>query len=84
MNDLTPIASPLLPPHLRQRIQTVQNVSVIEKEGNTLIQFDLLSRLMKDRIVFIGEQVSDPLAKTASCGSRASAATDADSLPPPF
>ena len=62
MNDLTPIASPLLPPHLRQRIQTVQNVSVIEKEGNTLIQFDLLSRLMKDRIVFIGEQVSDPLA----------------------
>ncbi|MBU6179980.1 MAG: ATP-dependent Clp protease proteolytic subunit [Verrucomicrobia bacterium] len=40
----------------------MKNVSVIEKEGNTMIQFDLLSRLMKDRIIFIGEQVSDPLA----------------------
>lgn len=51
-----------LPPHLIQRAQTVQGVSVIEKEGNTMIQFDLLSRLMKDRIVFIGDQVSDGLA----------------------
>ena len=54
--------SPLLPAHLQQRVEPFQNVSVIEKEGNNLIQFDLLSRLMKDRIVFIGEQVSDPLA----------------------
>ena len=55
--------SPLLPDHLQQRvIQAPQNVSVIEKEGGTLIQFDLLSRLMKDRIIFVGEQVSDPLA----------------------
>lgn len=54
--------SPLLPPHLQQRVQPFTNVSVIEKEGGSLIQFDLLSRLMKDRIVFIGEQVSDPLA----------------------
>ncbi len=55
--------SPLLPPHLQQRIiDPMKNVSVIEKEGNTMIQFDLLSRLMKDRIIFIGEQVSDPLA----------------------
>ncbi len=55
--------SPLLPDHLQQRVvQAPQNVSVIEKEGGTLIQFDLLSRLMKDRIIFIGEQVSDPLA----------------------
>jgi len=55
--------SPLLPPHLQQRIiNPMENVSVIEKEGNTMIQFDLISRLMKDRIVFIGEQVSDPLA----------------------
>ena len=55
--------SPLLPPHLQQRVaDPVRNVSVIEKEGNTMIQFDLLSRLMKDRIIFIGEQVSDPLA----------------------
>ena len=27
-----------------------------------MIQFDLLSRLMKDRIIFIGEAISDPLA----------------------
>ena len=55
--------SPLLPPHLQQRIaDPVQNVSVMEKEGNTLIQFDLISRLMKDRIIFIGETVSDPMA----------------------
>jgi ATP-dependent Clp protease protease subunit len=54
--------SPLLPAHLQSRVEPFQNVSVIEKEGNNLIQFDLLSRLMKDRIVFIGETVSDPLA----------------------
>ncbi len=55
--------SPLLPPHLQQRVaDPMQNVSVYEKEGNNLIQFDLLSRLMKDRILFIGESISDPLA----------------------
>ena len=55
--------SPLLPPHLQQRIiDPVKNVSVIEKEGNTMVQFDLISRLMKDRIIFIGEGISDPLA----------------------
>ena len=55
--------SPMLPPHLQQRIvDPVKNVSVIEKEGNNMIQFDLLSRLMKDRIIFIGEGISDPLA----------------------
>ena len=40
--------SPLLPAHLQQRVQPFTNVSVIEKEGSALIQFDLLSRLMKD------------------------------------
>lgn len=54
--------SPLIPAELQQRAATVQGVSVIEKEGGTLIQFDLLSRLMKDRIIFIGEAISDPLA----------------------
>ena len=55
--------SPLLPAHLQNRIiDPMKNVSVIEKEGNTMIQFDLLSRLMKDRIIFIGESISDPLA----------------------
>jgi ATP-dependent Clp protease, protease subunit len=38
------------------------NVTVVEKEGGQWWSFDLLSRLMKDRIIFIGEQVSDPLA----------------------
>ena len=55
----------LLPPHLRHvgsRAAEVQGVSVIEKEGGSLIQFDLLSRLLKDRIIFIGEAISDPLA----------------------
>ncbi len=57
-------AQPLtgLPPHLAHRVADVRGVSVIEKEGGTLIQFDLLSRLMKDRIIFIGEPISDPLA----------------------
>ncbi|NNE90764.1 MAG: ATP-dependent Clp protease proteolytic subunit [Verrucomicrobiales bacterium] len=40
----------------------MENVSVVEKEGSTMIQFDLISRLMKDRIIFIGEAISDPLA----------------------
>jgi ATP-dependent Clp protease protease subunit len=53
---------PMLPPDLQRRVEPFKNVSVIEKEGSTLIQFDLLSRLMKDRIVFIGEPISDPLA----------------------
>lgn len=61
MNSEFPVSS-LLPAHLQQRVATVEGVSVIEKEGNTMIQFDLLSRLMKDRIVFIGEAISDPLA----------------------
>ncbi|MFV1995706.1 MAG: ATP-dependent Clp protease proteolytic subunit [Verrucomicrobiales bacterium] len=62
MNEEISEISPLLPAHLQQRAQTVTGVSVIEKEGGTLIQFDLLSRLMKDRIIFIGEPISDPLA----------------------
>ncbi len=62
MHEELSAVSPLLPAHLQQRVQPFTNVSVIEKEGGSLIQFDLLSRLMKDRIVFIGEQVSDPLA----------------------
>ena len=54
----------MLPPHLRDRaLDVAQNVTVYEKEpGIGMMGFDLLSRLMKDRIVFIGEQVSDPLA----------------------
>lgn len=60
--NITSETSPLIPAELQQRAATVQGVSVIEKEGGTLIQFDLLSRLMKDRIIFIGETISDPLA----------------------
>lgn len=61
MTEISDI-SPLIPAELQQRAATVKGVSVIEKEGGTLIQFDLLSRLMKDRIIFIGEAISDPLA----------------------
>lgn len=70
-HDVNPDSLLLLPPHLRQRASTmlgssnaaVQNVTVYEKEpGIGMMGFDLLSRLMKDRIIFIGEQVSDPLA----------------------
>ena len=53
-----------LPPHLRDRaLDVAQNVTVYEKEpGIGMMGFDLLSRLMKDRILLIGEQVSDGLA----------------------
>jgi ATP-dependent Clp protease protease subunit len=53
-----------LPLHLRDRaLDVAKNVTVYEKEpGIGMMGFDLLSRLMKDRIVFIGEQISDPLA----------------------
>jgi len=65
MNNLDDVQalSPMLPPHLQERIiDPMKNVGVYEKEGNQLIHFDLLSRLMKDRIIFIGEGISDPLA----------------------
>ena len=54
----------MLPSHLRDRaLNVVKDVTVYEKEpGIGMMGFDLLSRLMKDRIVFIGEQVSDGLA----------------------
>jgi ATP-dependent Clp protease protease subunit len=78
LRDINPDSLLLLPPHLRGRVASamggqtagmfggqaasVNNVTVMEKEGGMWFQFDLLSRLMKDRIIFIGEQVSDPLA----------------------
>ncbi|MGK0187406.1 MAG: ATP-dependent Clp protease protease subunit [Verrucomicrobiales bacterium] len=70
MNRDFPQASTLMPAHLQQNHADVggasasgmKNVSIIEKEGGTLIQFDLISRLLKDRIIFIGEPISDPLA----------------------
>ena len=53
-----------LPTHLRERaLDVAKNVTVYEKEpGIGMMGFDLLSRLMKDRILLIGEQISDPLA----------------------
>jgi ATP-dependent Clp protease, protease subunit len=53
-----------LPAHLRDRaLDVAKNVTVYEKEpGIGMMGFDLLSRLMKDRILLIGEQVSDGLA----------------------
>jgi ATP-dependent Clp protease protease subunit len=54
----------ILPPHVRDRaLDVAQNVTVYEKEpGIGMMGFDLISRLMKDRIIFIGHQVSDDLA----------------------
>ena len=54
--------SPQLPPHLQTRLNPVENITIWEKEGNSQTQFDLWSRLLKDRIVFIGDAVSDPMA----------------------
>lgn len=53
-----------LPAHLRDAaLDVAKNVTVYEKEpGIGMMGFDLISRLMKDRIVFIGTQVSDGLA----------------------
>ncbi|MES2706762.1 MAG: ATP-dependent Clp protease proteolytic subunit [Verrucomicrobiota bacterium] len=53
-----------LPQHLRDAaLDVAKNVTVYEKEpGIGMMGFDLISRLMKDRIVFIGTQVSDGLA----------------------
>ena len=57
----------MMPAHLRDRaLDVARNVTVYEKEpGIGMMGFDLLSRLMKDRIIFIGEQVSDGLANYA-------------------
>ncbi len=59
-----PASMMLLPPHLRSRVtNAVQNVTIYEKEpGVGIMSFDLLSRLMKDRILFIGGQVTDSMA----------------------
>ena len=51
-----------IPMEFQSRVAPIKAVSIIEKEGNSMVQFDLLSRLMKDRIIFIGEPISDPLA----------------------
>ncbi len=54
--------SPLLPTYLQNRVDSVQNIGVYEKEGGALVHFDIFSRLMKDRIIFVGTPVSDDLA----------------------
>lgn len=53
-----------LPAHLRTRAHAaIENVTIYEKEpGVGIMSFDLYSRLMKDRILLIGEQISDPVA----------------------
>lgn len=57
--------SPLLPPHLRQHVEPSNHIvpSVFEKEGNQSFSSDLFSRLLKDRIIFIDDQVDDIMAK---------------------
>ncbi len=57
--------TPILPPHISHHLNapTPGNVSIVEKEGNERTQFDIYSRLLKDRIVFINDQVSDQLSQ---------------------
>ena len=57
----------MLPAHLQDRVADVipsspRNVTIYEKEGGHVVQFDLASRLMKDRIIFLGQAVDDPIA----------------------
>ena len=58
-------SSLLLPPHLSQPAspsQAMDNILIYEKEGQGYMQFDLWSRLLKDRIVFIQGTVEDGMA----------------------
>jgi ATP-dependent Clp protease protease subunit len=60
-------SNPMLPPHLQERVDDAvsgspRNVTIYEKEGGHVVQFDLASRLMKDRIIFLGQAVDDPIA----------------------
>jgi len=55
----------ILPPHLSQPSSpsaAMENILIYEKEGQGYMQFDLWSRLLKDRIVFIQGQVEDSMA----------------------
>ncbi|MEM0968821.1 MAG: ATP-dependent Clp protease proteolytic subunit [Verrucomicrobiota bacterium] len=54
--------TPLLPAHLQQRVHAPENIGVYEKEGGALMHFDLYSRLMKDRIIFVSGTVGDEMA----------------------
>ena len=55
----------ILPPHLAQPsspTQAMDNILIYEKEGQGYMQFDLWSRLLKDRIVFIQGGIEDGMA----------------------
>jgi len=55
----------ILPPHLSQPASptaAMENILIYEKEGQGYMQFDLWSRLLKDRIVFIGTGIDDSVA----------------------
>ena len=57
--------SPSLPPHLSKPsspTQAMDNILIYEKEGQGYMQFDLWSRLLKDRIVFIQGPIEDGMA----------------------
>ena len=64
MSDATR-PSMILPPHLSQPASpsaAMENILIYEKEGQGYMQFDLWSRLLKDRIVFIGTGIDDSVA----------------------
>lgn len=54
--------SPLMPPHLQGPNRSPENILIYEKEGSGYMQFDLWSRLLKDRIVFLGTPIDDSVA----------------------
>jgi ATP-dependent Clp protease protease subunit len=63
-------SNPMLPAEIRDRAADgvrasagePRNVTIYEKEGGHVVQFDLASRLMKDRIIFLGQAVDDGIA----------------------
>ena len=64
MSDATP-PSMILPPHLSHPASpsaAMENILIYEKEGQGYMQFDLWSRLLKDRIVCLGTGIDDSVS----------------------
>ena len=51
---------------------------VIEKSGREERAMDIYSRLLKDRIIFLGSQVNDEVANSTSTSTAPSAASRLD------
>lgn len=44
------------------KIRSIQNPYIIEERSSNITQLDIFSRLMADRIIFIGSEITDDLA----------------------